>query len=321
MLKRQRQPSPPPSSSVPFISDDIPISKRPRIQPPVLDGQARGRVWDDADDDGEEDVHDSFPENQWPQAPQTLLSSEYKSANSVLHDLHALNRHRMIFSNPNFNSIDPYGLSPTCITPQTKAVMSPILPHHHQDPAPDHKSSQTHLDYPSPNDASSSTTIHNEEQKVKERYEDSNKFVSFPFNCHSVHRVPKTFAFGISFAQTGVGLGTMTAAYVRLCTIDNVSSSNSSSDYFLTHCIIISAIVHYHQHVQDFHGLPLHLYFTTSRCRFAIPVMCLLRTVLIQLLLNDKLRALWNAELSSSLSRSINKVLSREYRQDPSGKL
>ncbi|KAF9036453.1 hypothetical protein BDZ89DRAFT_1061757 [Hymenopellis radicata] len=181
MLKRQRQPSPPPSSSVPFISDDIPSSKRPRILPPVLDGQARGRVWDDADDDGEEDVHDLSGENQWPEVPQTSFSSEYKSANSVLHDLHALNRHRMIFSNPNFNANDPYGCSSTYTAPQSKAVMSPILLPHYQAPALDQKSSQTYLDYPSPNDASSSATIHNEEQKVKERYEDSNKLLRSVF--------------------------------------------------------------------------------------------------------------------------------------------
>lgn len=183
MLKRQRQPSPPPSSSVPLIADDIPNQKRRRIQPPVLDGDARGRVWE-PEDDGEEDDYDLPASNQWPVVPQASPSSEYKSANSVLHDLHALHRHRIVFSSSNFDPNNQY--SPLPNHPTTKASLSPEPLHYH--------ASASATKSPPSSDFSESTVsltsegMFAEEQRVKERYEDTNKCVDLLFNQGQAHK-------------------------------------------------------------------------------------------------------------------------------------
>ncbi|KAF8832560.1 hypothetical protein HHX47_DHR1001335 [Lentinula edodes] len=115
MLKRQRAPSPPPSSSsnVPLIFDSTPVenarsTKRRRTQPPVLDGQMRGwgtpqdvlyETSDREEDDGEEDLVD---DDQLYSAPDISgganPNSPYKSANGFLHELHTLQRHRLLYS-------------------------------------------------------------------------------------------------------------------------------------------------------------------------------------------------------------------------------
>ncbi|KAF9073741.1 hypothetical protein BDP27DRAFT_1318077 [Rhodocollybia butyracea] len=108
MLKR-RASSPPPSSlsNIPIISDTTPFeklrdSKRRRVDPPVLDGQMRGwgtprdvlyQSFGD-EDDGEEDIIDD--DNDVPR--NTSPDSTYKSTNDFLHELHALQRHRLLFS-------------------------------------------------------------------------------------------------------------------------------------------------------------------------------------------------------------------------------
>ncbi|KAH7880462.1 uncharacterized protein C8R40DRAFT_255328 [Lentinula edodes] len=112
MLKRQRAPSPPPSSSsnVPLIFDSTPVenarsTKRRRTQPPVLDGQMRGwgtpqdvlyETSDREEDDGEENLVD---DDQLYSAPDISgganPNSPYKSANGFLHELHTLQRHRL----------------------------------------------------------------------------------------------------------------------------------------------------------------------------------------------------------------------------------
>jgi hypothetical protein len=118
MLKRQRQPSPPPPST-PFLSADsftpVPVvvepedserqrhAKRRRTQPPVLDGALRGWARAETEDDGEEEVVEE--EVGWSNLDEnttttTTISEEYKSTNSILRDLHALHQHRVSFSSP-----------------------------------------------------------------------------------------------------------------------------------------------------------------------------------------------------------------------------
>ncbi|KAF9557849.1 hypothetical protein CPC08DRAFT_764298 [Agrocybe pediades] len=120
MLKRQRQSSPLPpssSSSIPFVSDGPSdlierTTKRRRTQPPVMDGTQRG--WnspsnnnsafrDDEDDYISEDdepadsAHSAQPfDLQYQHYQQN--QSEYKSANTLLRELHTLNQHRLLFS-------------------------------------------------------------------------------------------------------------------------------------------------------------------------------------------------------------------------------
>ncbi|KDR84765.1 hypothetical protein GALMADRAFT_233098 [Galerina marginata CBS 339.88] len=110
MLKRQRPSSPPLASpSIPFISDapgDLieRNSKRRRTLPPVLDGASRGwasapQVADDEEDDYhsdyEEENDDAFASSCYQDHQNT---SEYKSANSILRELHTLHQHRLLFS-------------------------------------------------------------------------------------------------------------------------------------------------------------------------------------------------------------------------------
>ncbi|KAJ3998454.1 hypothetical protein F5050DRAFT_1219304 [Lentinula boryana] len=115
MLKRQRAPSPPPSSSsnIPLIADSTPTenardTKRRRIQPPVLDGRMRGwgtaqdtlyETFDAGEDDGEEDIieDDEYLPGSVP-SDGANPNSSYKSTNGFLHELHTLQRHRVLFS-------------------------------------------------------------------------------------------------------------------------------------------------------------------------------------------------------------------------------
>jgi hypothetical protein len=117
MLKRQRQTSPPPSSlNIPLISD-LPSDaiaernfKKQRTAPPSLDGRIRG--WGQEpelpgeDDDGEDYIDDStedmvpLPSTAGYAHPSLHAENEYKSANTVLRELHTLHQHRMLFSTP-----------------------------------------------------------------------------------------------------------------------------------------------------------------------------------------------------------------------------
>ncbi|KIM48430.1 hypothetical protein M413DRAFT_440160 [Hebeloma cylindrosporum] len=110
MLKRQRAPSPPlTSSSVPLVNDtsgDLIERKvkRRRTQPPVLDGASRGwaRPLEDPSEDEEDFCSDDEVENLASSHPsqQDQSQSEYKSTNTMLRELHTLQQHRICFSSP-----------------------------------------------------------------------------------------------------------------------------------------------------------------------------------------------------------------------------
>ncbi len=141
MLKRQRQPSPPPPSA-PFLSADplMPVpeledldrqrhAKRRRTQPPVLDGTLRGWARVETEDDGEEEVVEE--EVGWSNLDEnTTISEEYKSTNSILRDLHALHQHRVSFSS---------------MTPSTR----PVLPDSSTHPTSASHLVSSHLSLPS----------------------------------------------------------------------------------------------------------------------------------------------------------------------------
>ncbi|KAJ7357132.1 hypothetical protein DFH08DRAFT_475047 [Mycena albidolilacea] len=172
MLKRQRPISPPPSSAIPIVSDP-PEShrreiKRRRVLPPSLDGQSRRPTFH-TEDDGEEDDDDDDDvdmSGQYNQPDSTTVTSavhntQYESANTFLHDLHALHRHRLIFSSPSSTLLQP-GLSPP--RTQDKSHPPPIA------------------DYPRIPDKQDSSGMHDfgrgfveEVESVKERYEDTNR--------------------------------------------------------------------------------------------------------------------------------------------------
>ncbi|KAH7908263.1 hypothetical protein BJ138DRAFT_378652 [Hygrophoropsis aurantiaca] len=132
MLKRQRPVSPPPSSldsEYPITFPDRPIrplperevsepgsfsqhprSKRRRVHAPVLDGPSRGwlptgvnsTAFPNQDSDGEEDWVDEGDDEsssaQLAASPEEMAM--YKQTNSILHEVHALHQHRMMFVNP-----------------------------------------------------------------------------------------------------------------------------------------------------------------------------------------------------------------------------
>ncbi|KAI9572652.1 hypothetical protein HD554DRAFT_2014144 [Boletus coccyginus] len=119
MLKRQRPATPPPSSlddpasflpirplqPLHTIDPSHPRSKRQRTQPPSLDGALRG--WLESEDAGPH--WESDGEEDWTEGPYDVLGSplppsttanQYKDANSLLHELHVLNQHRLLFARP-----------------------------------------------------------------------------------------------------------------------------------------------------------------------------------------------------------------------------
>lgn len=114
MLKRRASsPLPTSMSDVPIILDEkLHDPKRRRILPPVLDGQMRGwgtpqdKMYEtfDEEDDGEEDI----PDDEDPDATYNKhLDSPYKSANGFLHELHTLQRHRLLFSSQSAHEFSP----------------------------------------------------------------------------------------------------------------------------------------------------------------------------------------------------------------------
>ncbi|KAJ7225746.1 hypothetical protein GGX14DRAFT_422139 [Mycena pura] len=178
MLKRLRPASPPPALDIPFIPDVIPDShrrKRPRILPPSLNGEERHAMHDTNEDDGEEDDDEAeiiVNHNAPGVGPSgsTAPSTEYQSANTFLHDLHALHRHRLIFSPPSLSPALQPGHSPAPRYPEKSCL--PTTP-----------------DYPHLADKKDGTGLQDfrcelppeEVQRVKERYEETNKLLGYLF--------------------------------------------------------------------------------------------------------------------------------------------
>ncbi|KAG6837116.1 hypothetical protein H0H93_014422 [Arthromyces matolae] len=105
MLKRQRIPTPPPSTQyIPLVDDSYSGAKRRRILPPSLDGRLRGwadnSLKDKDDNDNEDDISSVGTESTLCDFRSSTTSnpSEYKEANVILHELHALYQHRLIFT-------------------------------------------------------------------------------------------------------------------------------------------------------------------------------------------------------------------------------
>ncbi|KAJ7102160.1 hypothetical protein B0H15DRAFT_813431 [Mycena belliarum] len=174
MLKRLRPASPPPSEpSIPLISEPPRHSKRRRILPPSLDGQSRHTMLrtDEDDGDGEEDEGEINVSDGNNSGPSVLTGSntEYESANTVLHDLHALHRHRLIFSSP-LPSFVHSGHHYSPHSPDKTLVTS--LPHYPLSPDAKDMSGRPDFRCQLPSE---------EVQSVKERYEDTNRLLGSLF--------------------------------------------------------------------------------------------------------------------------------------------
>lgn len=190
MLKRQRPASPSPSSpSIPLITDsplmDVNYrdTKRRRILPPVLDGPSRGWAThrethngeDEDEDDDEEVVVGNDSQQDWHDAG-AASSAEYKATNNFLHELHALHQHRLAFASPpsHLTAGFPPNLSDHSYpyTPATSGKTASLIS---PEPLTTHFQSRD-LDLYTKGPVSISALDSSiEVQRVKERYEDTNK--------------------------------------------------------------------------------------------------------------------------------------------------
>ncbi|KAF8239338.1 hypothetical protein L208DRAFT_86920 [Tricholoma matsutake] len=167
MLKRQRPVSPPPSIPTIPLVDDPPFemahhSKRRRVLPPVLDGQMRGWGRSDDEDEDEEEIED-YKEDTVDATNLDSSLSGYKSANSVLSELHTLHRRR------HFSSSLP---NPQLSWPQTMCLSSQA--HDKNGKFAQLRPSQSYIERraPEPTD---------ELLCVTERYEDTNRLLGSLF--------------------------------------------------------------------------------------------------------------------------------------------
>lgn len=194
MLKRQRPASPPPSArDIPLMMAaeslmDAPqrTAKRRRVLPPLLDGKARGwglRGDDNIDYDNEEDDEEEESASEESVHQNVHDAGQYKSTNSFLHDLHALHQHRLIFSSspphlhltPNQRQyINSHGL----FHPDqgSSPIPGKVLPPLSECPRPHSQLNQCISIGPMPQSGDDGNRM-DEVQRVKERYEETNKFV------------------------------------------------------------------------------------------------------------------------------------------------
>ncbi|GLB36379.1 hypothetical protein LshimejAT787_0306670 [Lyophyllum shimeji] len=188
MLKRQRPPSPPPSTPTiplvvdpPFHTDPARDFKRRRVLPPSLDGRSRGWGAPDAEAGGDEDEEyvssdDEAAEGSGDNAALAVHTSEYQKANSVLHELHALHQHRLLFSSnshPSPAQLPPVSAFPGAHHQHQHSKMTVTQPPLMQskDPAFD----ASGLEY------SGSHSSKDELNRVTERYEDTNRLLGSLF--------------------------------------------------------------------------------------------------------------------------------------------
>ncbi|KIY63669.1 hypothetical protein CYLTODRAFT_425889 [Cylindrobasidium torrendii FP15055 ss-10] len=156
MLKRQRPSSPPMPSSARFIPDEIPNPKRQRfVTSAIDDGALSGTILHNG---GESDTLQSNA--QLNGQHQRQAPTQYSPANNMLYELHALQRHRLIFS----NSYPP--AMPDATPPRHPSTPNPFEP----------PTSATTASTPPPSTPQSAAD-NDEGQKVKEHYEDQNRLL------------------------------------------------------------------------------------------------------------------------------------------------
>ena len=189
MLKRQR-----PSSPLPMVAE-APLAAEPSVDIEMLERVAKrtrhcaplrrsyvekNSVIRNYDTDGEEDQEDEGrSEYTRGQAKWQEQAGLYKTANTLLHDLHAEQRHRQLFSAkpsasihhqqdtccPSSHSLDSFAHSPLCVAskPHEETPLGTMSPH---------ISSVHH-----------GGLEHTEAQTVSSQYEDTNRFAIAPNSC------------------------------------------------------------------------------------------------------------------------------------------
>ncbi|KAH9853193.1 hypothetical protein C2E23DRAFT_132779 [Lenzites betulinus] len=217
MLKRQRS-TPSFVADVPYAAAPDPAidaferaAKRRRQIAPLRRRAAThgGRPWPTEETDGEEDVegdeHAPGQAESSEQARRLEQAGDYRNVNTLLHDLHAEQRHRLLFSTPfppsdlAFPHAHPHanhGSSPT---------MDKTIPTLSQSSGriPDNAQSHPHMpsftiSLPSKD---ANMVDYGEVQRVTQRYEDTNRHVtpglhdSFNPYAHTVAFLPQQIAW------------------------------------------------------------------------------------------------------------------------------
>ena len=169
------------------------VVKRMRHFPPLQSqfrASGKGKApWRGGESDGEEDVEVdeqvAGPSAPSEHAQRLQHAGEYKHVNSLLHDLHAEQRHRVLFSTtsppdqlpltshgrPHFGFDDPFPSAPIKSAPDPPTYPGPSQESHRS-------STSFTISIPSKD---ASIVDHVEVQRVTQQYEDTNRYVHIAF--------------------------------------------------------------------------------------------------------------------------------------------
>ncbi|KAF9014937.1 hypothetical protein BDQ17DRAFT_1418071 [Cyathus striatus] len=180
MLKRQR-PLSPTHAAVPLLDCSIGDmlaerdSKRRRTLPPPLDGSYRGLADLPYDDDSPSSMSENKQDDVFLNIPTISdAAAEYKSANSVLRELHTLHHHRLLFFQSSAAVASSTCLSGhhPCHSMSSKTHLAPFPQYHDRDSSLPHLRTNQEK-----NDEREKLFPALEESCVKERYEGANRFL------------------------------------------------------------------------------------------------------------------------------------------------
>jgi len=141
--------------------------------------------------DGEDDAAAAYA---YPRGATSSDHTDYKQTNSILHEVHALHQHRLIFSQPSSEPFSHLGFS---APPLSTATHLPLQSSHGLDspssfssdgkvsipecPVPGHYSHLAHVALALNNSAAYTPLDFHEVKSVRERYEDTNKLLGSLF--------------------------------------------------------------------------------------------------------------------------------------------
>lgn len=202
MLKRQRSipsfvpvPDPYPTADPAIDMFEERVAKRRRqFAPPHIQSVDKGKApWRGGESDGEEDVEKDEQAGRLAsseQAQRIEQAGEYKNVNTLLHDLHAEQRHRLLFSTSSLPAHMPFAHEHAPAGPEPDHPFSPL-----------HKSAATppahgpHAAFPhgpqrhmpaftiSIPTKDASVVDHVEVQRVTREYENTNRCASSALFC------------------------------------------------------------------------------------------------------------------------------------------
>ena len=155
------------------------------MAPPHMRLLDKGKgIWVEGDSDGEEDMESGERGEGGraisEQAQRLEQAGEYKHVNTLLHDLHAEQRHRMLFSSSPHCQMSPFDqdpeFNPPFAAPPHKLASSPShpTPHHHIAREAQGLTPSFTISIPSQDPEPVDFT---EVQRVTQTYQDTNRYV------------------------------------------------------------------------------------------------------------------------------------------------